>query len=343
MRLYSFLGSIGPLRNSYARKFLFVAFLGIHVPLIGVSLFLLFYERHFTPMAMLVFILVLTLLATFATLLFLKKLLMPVELSSTTLSDFRKTRAMPKLPSGHTDEVGLLMKNIVYVLLSAESNLQQKQQALHILSGDIRKEAARLGGLEQKLRDRKVHDLADELKTTSGRIVDFIESFATLSKKEDDLTKKSLKVRRYDFAEIAKNLEKQFGDALVQKNIKLSVKLPNESVHLKADSALLFDVLSDLLGNAIKFSNEGGKIDFIVTRERGLLSIVVRDYGRGIDNPSEIFQKMRLTVDDGHSPVGLYFCRLIMHKFEGSLVAESKGEGKGTTFIAELPAYRPNK
>jgi hypothetical protein len=82
MELYSKLSKIGFLKNNYAFKFLFIAFLGIHIPLIGVICFVLFFEHSLSPNTLILAVLAFTLLAAFCTLLVLKKLINPIVLAS---------------------------------------------------------------------------------------------------------------------------------------------------------------------------------------------------------------------------------------------------------------------
>ena len=72
MKLYERLSKINFLKKSYAFKFLFVAFIGIHIPLIGMLFFVLYGSKTISAHRILLFALVMTLLATVATLYFLK-------------------------------------------------------------------------------------------------------------------------------------------------------------------------------------------------------------------------------------------------------------------------------
>ena len=72
MKLYERLSNIKFLKNSYAFKFLFVAFVGIHIPLIGMLLFAVYGNKTILASTILIFALVMTLLATAVTLFFIK-------------------------------------------------------------------------------------------------------------------------------------------------------------------------------------------------------------------------------------------------------------------------------
>ena len=127
MNLYVWLSKIPFLRKSYSNKFLFVAFLGIHIPLIGLIFTIVFSEQHFSNWTIIIFTLILTLVATIATLIVIHKLIKPIVLASEALIDYRKNRTIPQLPMNYSDESGLLMSNIQNTINENEIYLKQKQ------------------------------------------------------------------------------------------------------------------------------------------------------------------------------------------------------------------------
>ena len=112
MELYRKLSKISFLKKSYAYKFLFVTFIGIHIPLIGLLFYVLFGEQSVSTHSIIVFTLIMTLLATAVTLLVLKRLIKPIEKASKALSNYRNNRILSDLPMEFEDEAGLLLRNI---------------------------------------------------------------------------------------------------------------------------------------------------------------------------------------------------------------------------------------
>jgi hypothetical protein len=103
MKLYSLLSKISFLKNRYVAKFLFVAFLGIHIPLIGLVFFVVYLEHLLSPLNVVFLTLFLTLSATVITLIILKNLMVPVLKGSRALADYRINLIVPKLPLNYTD------------------------------------------------------------------------------------------------------------------------------------------------------------------------------------------------------------------------------------------------
>lgn len=110
------------------------------------------------------------------------------------------------------------------------------------------------------------------------------------------------------------------------------------------DGARLRQALDNLLGNAIAYTPEGGRIMVAVCCEGNAVLTTVEDEGPGIpeDQRERIFKRFkRLGDDDTVRPgtgLGLYIVRTIVEAHGGSVHAEAVGVGRGARFVIELPA-----
>jgi signal transduction histidine kinase len=120
--------------------------------------------------------------------------------------------------------------------------------------------------------------------------------------------------------------------------------VPAQFPKITADGARLRQVLDNLIGNAVKYSPEGGNI-LVRCRERGSDHVVVEvvDHGLGIpaDQIESLFQKFQRVRTPEHARIsgtglGLYICRLIVEQHGGRIWVESQ-PGKGSTFGFVLP------
>ena len=114
-----------------------------------------------------------------------------------------------------------------------------------------------------------------------------------------------------------------------------------EGLSIHADPQRLFQVLSNLLGNAIKFTPVGGRIDVSAWQLDDKVMISVRDNGGGIlpTQLPHIFERY-WSVREGNpngSGLGLYICRSIVHAHGGEMWVESE-PGVGSVFTFSLPA-----
>ncbi|MFW5733440.1 MAG: sensor histidine kinase, partial [Oceanidesulfovibrio sp.] len=119
---------------------------------------------------------------------------------------------------------------------------------------------------------------------------------------------------------------------------------------IRMDRARFYQVLVNLLDNAMKFTHQGSVILSASEQEAGWLEIRIEDTGVGIEQEEleSIFDKFYQTkTQDGLSDkplgtgLGLTICRRIVDRYDGRIWVEST-PGKGSTFIVRLPLAREN-
>ena len=123
----------------------------------------------------------------------------------------------------------------------------------------------------------------------------------------------------------------------------LSMTVPDEPLWVNADPARLQQILSNLLTNAAKYTDPGGRIGIEAARQDSQVVLTVRDTGRGIaaDLLPHIFD---LFVQDSPGAgaglgIGLNVVRGLVELHGGTVTARSDGPGRGSEFIVSLPAY----
>jgi signal transduction histidine kinase/ActR/RegA family two-component response regulator len=133
------------------------------------------------------------------------------------------------------------------------------------------------------------------------------------------------------------------------KNQQLELNLPHEPILLDADHLRLSQVISNLLMNAVKYSDPGKKIELTCAVQGHMLRLSIKDEGIGIapDSMPRIFD-MFSQVDsvsrrsEGGLGIGLALVKGITELHGGSVEARSQGLGSGSEFIVQLPiAARP--
>ncbi|HMK13430.1 MAG TPA: GGDEF domain-containing protein [Burkholderiales bacterium] len=127
LRLYQFMNHLGILRRSYLLKFLLVVFLGTYVPLIILVLYLAL-SRSYNLIEMLPIViaaLLVIIIGTVITLLFLEGLLTPVRQTSDSLKKYLAERSLPDLPTVYGDEAGQLMADAQYVITRLDNTLRE--------------------------------------------------------------------------------------------------------------------------------------------------------------------------------------------------------------------------
>ncbi|MFL6195332.1 MAG: ATP-binding protein [Thermoanaerobaculia bacterium] len=125
----------------------------------------------------------------------------------------------------------------------------------------------------------------------------------------------------------------------------ISVELPPEPVWLEVDAGRLEQVLANLLHNAAKFTEDGGRVYLMAEREPHEVVVRVRDTGVGIPADLlplifDLFQQGDRTLDRSHDGlgIGLTLSRKLVELHGGTIEAYSAGIGQGSEFVIRLPA-----
>jgi signal transduction histidine kinase/integral membrane sensor domain MASE1 len=139
------------------------------------------------------------------------------------------------------------------------------------------------------------------------------------------------------------------GPAARGKGVAVETRLPADPCQIEGDAQRLQQVVVNLVGNAIKFTPPGGRIDVeLVETSEDSVRITVRDTGAGIDADflPHVFDRFRqadasVRRQHGGLGLGLAIVRHIVELHGGSVQAESAGLGSGATFSVDLPRRMP--
>ena len=348
MKFYEKLSTIGFLKKSYAFKFLFVAFVGIHIQLIGVLFFVLYTKDNFTANSLVVFTLVMTLIATAVTLYVLKKLIKPIELASKALNDYKLMRIITDLPTHYNDEAGLLLSNIQKSILESEAFINEKQNLIYLLSHDLKTFAGNPQSLAKLIIDSnpsdEVKELAEMICQSTADQFQYIENFINILKEQDEIFKITTEVKKLDFKEIIDVVQFQIKQLAVAKNITIVEKLDLKSANLTINTELFTRVVYNLVSNAVKFSFSDSEIEISSYQDINYVYLKVKDQGIGFESNEshKIFDKFTKmgrigTLQEASTGIGMYLSKQIIERNNGLITAMSEGKNKGATFTIVFP------
>ncbi len=128
-----------------------------------------------------------------------------------------------------------------------------------------------------------------------------------------------------------------------EKAVEVTVHLSEESLQVKGDRDRANRILLNLLSNAIKYNRQGGQIDVVVSRDKGMVQVDVVDTGIGIPSADipMLFTKFykagaTAAVSTGGTGLGLFIAKSLVELHGGRIWVKSE-EGKGSTFSFTLP------
>jgi PAS domain S-box-containing protein len=125
---------------------------------------------------------------------------------------------------------------------------------------------------------------------------------------------------------------------------ELVVSVPPEPMHLRADPARLSQVFGNILNNAAKYTDPGGRIEVVARREGAQVVVSIKDSGIGIapdvlPKVFDIFTQSQQAIEraQGGLGVGLSLVKRLTEMHGGTVEARSEGEGRGSEFVVRLP------
>lgn len=172
---------------------------------------------------------------------------------------------------------------------------------------------------------RLVDDLLDVSRITSGKVTLQREpvELSVVVQRAIETTRGLIDGRRHD----------------------LRVTMPGTPLRVEGDLTRLVQVLGNLLNNAAKYTDEGGRIQLEVQREGAMAAMRVRDNGIGIapellPHVFDLFTQASRSLDrsQGGLGIGLTLARQLVELHGGTVDARSGGPGQGSEFIVRLPA-----
>jgi NtrC-family two-component system sensor histidine kinase KinB len=194
--------------------------------------------------------------------------------------------------------------------------------------------------LQRKTSDQKQEEIIDTVVEDLARIRDLSDSLLNVTR--DETTSIAVRNVTFDFARLVTSVTKKFSLQAAQKEVALRIHV-GTGLESYGDPVKLSWVLSTLLGNALRYTPEGGSIEVSAARSDEALRLSVSDTGPGI--PLEIsdlvFERHSRTADGfdgGPAALALTIAKEIVESHRGRILLDSSVQG--STFVVQLPHSR---
>lgn len=226
----------------------------------------------------------------------------------------------------------------------AQQAVQAREQVLAIVSHDLRNPLSAItlsssllasGDLEQP----ELQEQFDVIRLSAGRMNRLIEDLLDVSRMEGG---KALPIdpKVIDVGPLLAEVAELFKPQTAAAEVSLTVEPPGGIPNIKADRDRIIQVLSNLVGNAMKFTPARGTIELGAISDSDFVRVFVRDSGPGIpaEDQADIFDPYwqgKKTERLG-AGLGLPIARGIVESHGGRIWVESQ-PGKGTTFSFTVP------
>jgi signal transduction histidine kinase len=224
---------------------------------------------------------------------------------------------------------------------------RQKNEFLAMLGHELRNPLAPIRNAVQVLRLRSpeqpelrwARDVIDRQVQHMVRLVDDLLDISRITRGKIQLRQKPL-----DFAAIVAQAVEAARPAIDAREHHLELAVPDEPLWVNGDATRLAQVLTNLLNNAAKYTEAGGRLGLNMTREQD--HVVVRVCDNGIGIPEEMLASIfdlftqvdqSLSRTEGGLGIGLTLTRRLVEMHGGTVQAFSRGLNQGSEFVVRLP------
>ncbi len=236
---------------------------------------------------------------------------------------------------------------VVIVLrnITAEKELDQlKDDFLQSLTHDLRSPMTAVRGYLQVLAE----EMAGPINAEQKKMLHIMENASTkllhivsnlLDTAKMSAGKLRLTLAESNLRQMVPNTVEIFHTEAAKKKITLTLDMPDQMPTIKVDPTMMERVLINLIGNAIKFTPEGGFVTVKFTDLSDRIQGQVTDTGIGFPSEfmSRVFKKFeQVSGTRGGTGLGLAICKFIVDAHYGEINVRSKA-GEGTTFTFTVP------
>jgi signal transduction histidine kinase len=243
----------------------------------------------------------------------------------------------------HLQQVNQALREREQALEDAD---RRKDEFLATLAHELRNPLApirtslhllRYAGVDSPIRDRAL----EIVERQSGHLVRLVDDLLEVSR----ITRGKLELRRkrVELSDIVQSAVETSRPLIESAAHELTVLLPTGSLLLDADPVRLSQVISNLLNNAAKYTDPGGRIQLAAQRDGQEVVIVVRDNGIGLSE--ELLPRVFEMFTQGDSSrrhshgglgIGLALVERLVHMHDGTVEVSSAGLGQGSAFTVRL-------
>ena len=274
-----------------------------------------------------------------------------VKYISTKAVVTRDSQKKPVSMSGVCFDVTGMKEGTEKVLLKLNEELLRSNKELqsfaYVASHDLQEPLRMVSSFTQLLQHRYADKLDQNANEFIKYAVDGANRMHELINGLLDYSRIQTKGEQFTFVSMPDVLR------IVSKNIEMAIEETKATITsdplptVFADKLQMVQVIQNLVGNAVKFSQNNPIIHLSCKKENGWYIFSVKDNGIGIELPYyekifQIFQRLNTREEFSGTGIGLAICRRIIERHNGKIWVESE-PGKGTTFYFTLPVIEDIK
>jgi signal transduction histidine kinase/DNA-binding response OmpR family regulator len=229
-----------------------------------------------------------------------------------------------------------------------QENDRRKNEFLAMLAHELRNPLAPIRSAVEMVRMLEIEDenlrwASEIISRQVDQLVRLVDDLLDISRISEG--KIQLRSETVDARSIVARAVEISRPAIDARKHLLTLSAPSSPLSVNADAVRMAQVLANLLNNASKYTDEGGRIDLELARSGDEAVFRVRDNGIGIAREKlvtvfDLFTQVDNSLDrtQGGLGIGLTLVRVLVQMHGGTVQALSEGENRGSQFVIRLPA-----
>ncbi|RLC39011.1 hypothetical protein DRH27_00805 [Candidatus Falkowbacteria bacterium] len=278
---------------------------------------------------------------------FTRQIIKPINTLSRGAKEISQGNLDYKISLETGDEFEMLGSKFNEMVKVLKENRKLRDEFVFIAAHELRTPVTAIKGYLSMVLEETFGPVPPDIKknldivnSSNERLVRLVQDLLEVARSEAGkmkITKKELLIASN--VETVVNELKSLSD---KKGIKIIYEKPDKKAAVQADEFKLKEVLTNIIGNAIKYTLKNGDIKIWHEKQDGFLVTHIKDHGIGMtkEQMEKLFSKFyriqtEQTTEIEGTGLGLFICKEIMERMEGDIWAESEA-GQGSTFCFKL-------
>ncbi len=334
-------------RLSYSTRIIFVATLGIHLPIFGFVAFLSISQSTADYPQLIAILLLFTVGATLVAIPTVNRILNPIRAGTKVLEEYYSQEKLPQYGTNLSDKRDLDLERLQRTIISLDAHVQEKKDLSALLSQDLRQPFSQMMGIMQiiKLEDdrSKIDAYCNQMIVEGKKQLNFLEY--VVEELDNNVVNTAEVEKSYIMLnELITTSVDKISHAAQKKGVSFMIA-SRCNILLELETERTIDAIVNILANSVKFSFAKGIVKIRTQEFKEGVEITISDTGMGFETEERkaLFKRFVRTQSGTQGETSLdhplYKAKQDIEMQGGTIEMESLGRGKGSSFKISLPAH----
>lgn len=278
---------------------------------------------------------------------FAQQIIRPINILSKGAREISQGNLEYRLKLKTNDEFEVLGEQFNEMIKILKENRKLRDEFVFIAAHELRTPVTAIRGYVSMILEKTFGEVPVKIKEnllivnrSNDRLVQLVQDLLEVARSEAG--KMKIEMKEANISSNVKVVMDELKSLSDEKSIRLIYNKPSKEIKILADSYKLNEVITNLVGNAIKYTLDKGSIEISHEQQGDMLITHIKDHGMGMseENMKKLFSKFyRVQTEQTNNiegtGLGLFICKEIVERMNGKIWVKSK-VGEGSTFSFSL-------